>query len=819
MFDFISSLVNNGFSFSTATSLIAWAVGFLVLVFLFRYLLEKWRRKAIIKDALQYITLKIVVPKKASQKDKEDATEKDFKEAVGVMEQLFNSLHSIYSGSYKRRFFGQTAISLEIVAQNKMVDFYVVVPLDHQQTIEKQLTSFYPDVFVEAVPSYNIFQKDSYQECAYLKQKKDPAFPISVYEDLDTDPLNNIVNILSKLTKEEGAVIQILIRPKGSAWSDRARKVAKNIFEGKGPQGFWRGIMKASSKEESKEPKRLTPMEEERVKKIENKASKMGFDVMARIVTSSPTAANAKMHLRNIISSFHQLNAPNLNSFQIFWPKSSWQVFWQKKKILYGFILRVFLFGGKSMVLSSEELATVFHLPDIRFNKSPVIKWHLFKIAPAPNNLPDEGVLLGYNVYRGESREIKLQRNDRFRHFYVIGQTGTGKSSILLNMARQDVRNGDGVCVMDPHGDLAEDLIKYIPKERAEDVIYFNPADTNRPLGINMLEVETDDQKDYIATELLNIMIRLYDEEIFGPRIQDYFRNGVLTLMDYPGGGALTDIVKLFTDEDFQKRRVEHVKNPVVKDWWTRTFNAMGQREKQEMIPYFQAKFSSFISNDLMRNIIGQSKSAFNFSDAMQEGKIVLINLSKGLIGEFNMKLLGMMITAKFQAAAMRRAIIAREERKDFFLYLDEFQNFVTESIESILSEARKYRLSLNIAHQYINQLMSSKQDEKVKNAVFGNIGTMVSYKISAEDGKYMAEEFAPVYSEQDLINLDAFKAVIKLCVNGQPTTPFSLVPVNPYLEKGNDKLASIIKELSRLKYGREKKFVEQEIYNRLEVV
>jgi len=383
-------------------------------------------------------------------------------------------------------------------------------------------------------------------------------------------------------------------------------------------------------------------------------------------------------------------------------------------------------------------------------------------------------------------------------------------------MIRQDLKNGDGFCVIDPHGQLIDDILPFIPRERADDVVLFNPADMDRPLGLNLLEGETDEERELVALDAMNIMIKLFNEEIFGPRIQDYFRNGCLTLMSDPEGGALTDIVRLFTDDDYSRYKVGFVKNPVVKSFWEHQMAKTGAREKQEMIPYFAAKFGQFVTNTMMRNIIGQSKSAFDFAQAMQEGKILLMNLSKGETGEINSKLLGLIIVQKIQMAALRRQRFSKDARRDFFLYIDEFQNYVTESIEQILSEARKYRLGLIMAHQFIKQLEGADGKSKVKDAVFGNVGTMMCYKIGAQDSELLAKEMAPVFSEFDLINLDKFKAVMKLSIDTQPSKPFSITPVNPYIDRGDKELAEAVKQLSRLKYGRDREFVNREILRRI---
>ncbi len=416
-----------------------------------------------------------------------------------------------------------------------------------------------------------------------------------------------------------------------------------------------------------------------------------------------------------------------------------------------------------------------------------------------------------------------MKNEDRFRHFYVIGQTGTGKSSIFQSMIRQDLRENRGLCIIDPHGSLVESVLPFVPKSRVDDVIIFDPSDLERPMGLNLLEANSQEEQDMVALDAMNIMIKMFNEEVFGPRIQDYFRNGVLTLMADPNGGALTDIVRLFTDDAFQRTKVKHVTNPVVKSFWTKQMAQTGAREKQEMIPYFAAKFGAFVTNSMMRNIIGQTKSAFDFAKVMEEGKILLMNLSKGMTGEVNSKLLGLIIVSKLQVAALRRQkeLTGGKKPNDFFLYIDEFQNYVTDAIESILSEARKYRLSMHLAHQYISQIDTSNSQKggvNLKDAVFGNVGTMMCYKIGAQDAEYMAKEMSPVFTDQDLINVDKYKAVMKLSIDTQPSRPFSIVPTNPYLEKGDEKVAQALKQISRLTYARSKKFVEKEIFARLDV-
>ena len=475
------------------------------------------------------------------------------------------------------------------------------------------------------------------------------------------------------------------------------------------------------------------------------------------------------------------------------------------------------------MILCSEEVASVFHFPNIKYNRSPVIKWQEFKIAPAPNNLPREGLFLGNNIYRGETKKVHVKRDDRRRHFYIIGKSGTGKSTILKGMINQDFADKEGVCLIDPHGDLVEGVMPFIPRSRADDVILFDPGDLERPMGLNILEAHTKEEKEFMSQEALAIFIKLFGEEIMGPRLQHYFRNGCLTLMeDDEEGATLIDLPRLFTDDSWQRYKVAKVKNPVVKSFWEKEMASTGAREKQEMIPYFSAKFGPFITNAQIRNIIGQTKSGFDFREVMDSGKILLCNLSKGKLGDLNAQLLGMIMVSKLQMSAMGRVDTPEEERKDFYMYVDEFQNFVTESFASILSEARKYRLSLTIAHQYISQITKmsgggkgTHEDTTIRDAVFGNVGSMMCFKIGAQDAEYMAKEFSPVFSEQDLVNIANYQAYIKLNIDNSTSRAFSMSTVyDP--SKGDVEAAEAFRQLSRLKFSRERQFVEREIYRRV---
>ncbi|MDQ1343743.1 MAG: hypothetical protein QG650_463 [Patescibacteria group bacterium] len=778
-------------------------------------------RKVSFRRSLETVFFRVMLPRKDSDLDEKKETVRDFKEWTGIMEQFLASLRSLSEGGLREKVFGADGISFEYLAQDGEIFFYVAVPKKARVLIEKQITGFYPDAVVEEVPEPNVFRSRKVAAGAEMVLREHSFLPIRTHQKLESDPINTITGVLGKLAEDESAVIQVLVRPIADDWQRKAFQKADHIASHH--HGFLAGIFSSlfsiffvSHDEKDASHQKDDPSESKEL--VREKAKKTAFETVVRIVVTARDSVLAKAELDNIVAAFSQFSGPSYNGFEAHKAHDA-------DKFFRSYIFRYFprKWFGQKQILSIEEVASLFHFPHSKYDTSPEIRWQNFKIVKSPVNIPTEGTLIGYNNYRGVQREIRIKTEDRFRHFYVIGQTGTGKSSVIQVLARQDISQGNGICVMDPHGDLAADLLPFVPRDRADDVIYFDPADLSRPMGLNLLEASTPDEKQMVAQDAMNMMIKLFGNEIFGPRIQDYFRNGVLTLMDYPGGSALTDIVRLFTDDDFQKERRRTLKDPIVKAWWDFTYAKMGDREKAEIIPYFQAKFGGFITNSMMRNIIGQTKSSFDVYDVMQKKKILFVNLSKGVLGDFNSKLLGMIMVSKVQVSAMRRQSIDKADRQDFFLYVDEFQNYVTDSIESILSEARKYRLGLIVAHQYLGQLHKSdaltKSDVNLKDAIFGNVGTLLSYKVGPEDAEFLAKQFAPNFSDRDLINMDKFKGVMKLMVDGQPTPAFSVTPVNPYLEQGNKKLASAYRELSRLKYGREREFVEKEIIYRIGAV
>jgi hypothetical protein len=463
----------------------------------------------------------------------------------------------------------------------------------------------------------------------------------------------------------------------------------------------------------------------------------------------------------------------------------------------------------RKITLDVEELASIFHFP-ISTTETPKLNLLRSKAAPPPVNIPKEGLKLGFSDFRGTQTEIRLDRDARRRHLYIIGQTGVGKSGFIEEMAKQDASNKEGMCIIDPHGDSIDHILECIPKERAEDVIYFDPSDTERPFGFNMLEYDEKhpEQKTFVINEIINIFDKLYDlSQTGGPMFEQYMRNALLLIMDSPEtGSTLMEVPRVFRDVEFRKEKLKLCKDQTVVDFWEKEAEkAGGDAALENIAPYINSKLTSFISNDMMRPIISQQESTLDFRKIMDEKKILLVNLSKGKIGEINSHLLGMIIVGKLLMAALSRTELPEEERNDFYLYIDEFQNFTTDSIAQILAEARKYRLCLTIGHQYIGQL-----SEDISKAVFGNVGSMSVFRVGAEDAEFLQKQLNPVFDADDLININNFQCVTKLLINNASSDPFNMKTYPP--QSGSEELKNAFKEYSRYKYGRDRDMVENEI-------
>jgi hypothetical protein len=821
----------------------------LTAIFVFQQA-KKWMRYMYARLASKrLVSMKVMLPRSDSKIDQEQRTEKDFKEKIAVMEQLYRALWEVRSLNFWQVlhfwFFRHIIMSFELFVEKGQLSFYVVTQPKLTSIVEKQITAFYPEAEVTLQEVPELWPK-GYKLVGYnMRLKKRFMYPLRFYEQTQDDPLNGIANVLSKMQSDETATVQIVLTPSFSAkWGKRAKGHATTKFKGKSDSWFGRipilnslikvfGGVVTGTEGQSFAPGasrgdafiRMIQPEEELYKRMGQKAGMSFYHASIRILAAAKTRDRAIEITNNMQVAFNVFKdiygnwLANKRMFFDFFPLS-WNapiIYGLWKKRMNGFL-------HKPNLLVEKELAGLYHFPDSRYNTIPIIKWITYKVLPPPANVPKEGILLGVNKHRAHETPVRFFGKDRTRHHYIIGKSGTGKSAFLSWMSRQDIANGEGVCIIDPHGDLIGDALAHTPKERAKEIVVFDPSDRERPMGLNLLEADTPEQKDRAALDAMEIFIKLFGNEIFGPRIQHYFRNGCLTLMDDEDEGAtLIDVPRLFVDDEFQRYKVSKCRNPVVRSFWEHEIAKTGAREKEEMIPYFSSKFGPFITNTTMRNIIGQPKSAFDIRQIMDEGKVLLVNLSKGKIGDINAQLLGLVFVNKVNMAAMSRADVPRDQRRRFYLYVDEFQNFVTDAFTTILSEARKYELGLIVAHQYIGQLVGKTEaygeaNTKLRDAVFGNVGTISSFKVGAEDAEYLAKEFAPVLSEQDVIGIPNFNCYMKLSVNNVPSRPFSMATI--YDESGrNEKLGGLIKEYSRMKYGRKKTFVDQEIEDRIGII
>lgn len=805
------------------------AIALFIFVAIFVYIKVKLSKTGKITRSLNMIVLQISVPRTVDEQQQNN-NEKE-KESISVMEQLFASLSNIREEMFKKIIYGPFYLSFEIATpiNSNEIFFYVSVPKKFQSIIEKQVHSFYADAEITQIEDYNVFVPDGGSAASYMTLKGNNIFPIKTYQHLETDPLSSITNALSKIPVGEGAALQLIVKPSGNSWQNESKARMKLMQKGKGFDGQknpsllikvlkeFMGIINAGGKsieDQQKEEAKvnLTPAQEEVLKAVEVKSTKIGFETNVRLVTSAQTKERAEDLLKELENSFSQFNLPDSNSLDVK------ETFLNKagvlNKTIYNFIFRNFE-KKRKIILNTEELSSLFHFP-ISTTATPQVKWLKAKQAPAPSDISAEGLTLGHNMHRGEDKVIKIEREDRRRHMYIIGQTGTGKSGFLGELIRQDIQNGEGLCVIDPHGDLVEDALSCIPKERAEDVVLFDPSNVQKPMGLNLLEYDENypEQKTFVINEMIKIFDKLYDlKSTGGPMFEQYMRNAMLLIMDDPASGStLIEISKVLADEKFRKYKLSKCKNFTVKNFWEKEAEkAGGEAALANMVPYITSKLTQFISNDTMRPIIGQQKSSINFREIMDNKKILLVNLSKGKIGEMNAYLLGLVIVGKILVSSLSRTDIPQEERKDFYFYIDEFQNFTTDSISTILSEARKYRLSLNIAHQFLGQL-----PEEIQKSVFGNVGTMISFRIGPEDAEFMAKQYKPVFNEQDLINIDNFNAYVKLMIRGTISQGFNMATYPP--QKGNVEIAEAVKQLSILKYGKDREMIEREIVERSEV-
>ena len=741
-------------------------------------------------------------------------------EAVSKAQVMYSILSSTATKGMKANLYGQRHFSFEIIAKDGLIRYYAVVPAILTETVKQAIQSAYPTARVEERREDNIFEGGNGINAisgAELTLNKEYYLPISTYEDTRRDAQMAILNALSTVSKNEGAAVQILFRPAQKNWSSLGKEYIENMQKGKKTRTVGAGIgelamdiirapWEVPPEHEKSEETTFSNIKQDEVIAITNKMRYPAFETLIRVVASSETSARSDAISGGVISAFSQFNSPELNGFKV-------NTFKDPKKIVVDYTFRFFPLKTANSILNSVELASIFHLPEQNAIPNSQVERQLTKQVDGPARLTTEGIFLGTNEFRGAKKAIYLDDDNRRRHMYIIGQTGMGKSVFLENLAFQDMCDGRGFAFIDPHGDAVEAILQRVPEERIDDVIYFDPADIEHPVGMNMFEFTSPDQKDFIVQEGISMLQSLFDPQnqgFFGPRGQHMFRNAALLLMADPKGATFIDIPQCFTDPEFVKSKLKYVTDKAVYDYWTKEFpQSQKSNDAGEVITWFASKWGPFLSNTIMRNTLGQVKSGFNIREIMDNKKIFLVNLSKGRLGDINANLLGMIFVMKFQQAAMSRQDIPERERQDFCLYVDEFQNFATDSFESILSEARKYRLNLIVANQFMTQLT-----DKIREALLGNVGTIICGRIGVTDADLMVKAFTPTFTAEDLTKTPNHAAICKVMMFGMPSAPFTM-NLPALMGEANEELMNTLKVYSSTKFAKTRAEVEKEIQDR----
>lgn len=723
---------------------------------------------------------------------------KDNEYEISNADQMFAGLYSIFEDKAFGEFFkGQASISFEIVAFKEKMKMYVVCPTKIANLVERQILGAYPTAELTESQDYNLYRSDSYVEFKELRLAKESYYPIVLHDKLSTDPMNIITGSLSKVGEGEGLALQYIISPTDDGWRNEGRSVIKS---------YEKAQKDAEDKSGPKVPQEV-------IQSITEKIAKIGFDTTIRIVSVAPTKNAAKNNLSNIEAAFQQFNSPQTNRFSKLKLKN-FKSYLREKNIVYDIVNRVPPVWGKRSVLNTAELATIFHFPSKKV-ETPYIEWLMAKKAPADESVDSEGLWLGTAAYRGSEKDVAMgSLDDRRRHMYIIGQTGTGKSYFMQNMALQDINAGYGMCYIDPHGDGIEWLLERIPAHRAEDVIYFNPGDFDKPFGFNILENRSEEERHFVANSFYKMIQKLFDpnnQGITGPLLERAMRSTLLLAMAKKGSSLIEAMKCLLLDWDVINDLLLYTDDIFVRDYWEKEIPATPENRRGELLGYFTSKLDRFVSNRLMRNMLGQSFSSFDMREAMDSQKIILVNLSKGKIGAENSEFLGLLLIPRILSAAMSRVDTPMEQRKDFFLYVDEFQNFATDDFAVILSEARKFRLNLVVANQYIGQMK-----EEIRNAVFGNVGSIISFRVGLDDAEYLEGQFAPVFTKNDLANIENQHAYVKLMVRGKYPPAFSIRTTFKKFPPGNQQMRDLIIQISRNVYGRDRLLVEEEIKRRM---
>ncbi len=820
-------------------------------------------------QSLDTVLLEVAVPETGSGKPGGS-----LKEVVVQMEQFYQAvipqiaIPDVYflKDFQKRKSIHKQHFTMEIAVSHTNEDavFYLSVPRAKRDFFEKQIFAIFPRARVtEKKDDYNAFNQFGYTAVASAMYKRPAPMPIKTIDDFSYDPLNIILASLSKIAQEgEGAAVQITVAAAGDYHTKRMRKVLDDLNKGakspgyifldhmyEAPEPLWRQFLVAAKKEATDIVKSAGSSGGEKkaadkhvdsitVEAVNKKLKSVIVGVNVRIAASARTKERASAILSELESSFGQYEDAKGNRFKFKIAKSPKE----KRKLLRQFIFRLFdrdaheaLFpqlirefskkvptpqmeGSPVMPMNLQELSTLFHWAIAGGTASREAKTSSAKLSPAPPGLPQQGITIGRNRYSNIETMVHFGDEDRLRHMYTIGQTGTGKTSFLKHMILQDIERGAGVCFIDPHGVDVQEILSLIPKERYDDVIYFDPAYTQRPMGLNMLEYDPrfPEQKTFVVDEMFKIFKKLYGDvpEAFGPIFEQYFRNATLLVLEDPEtGSTLMDISRVLADDNFRALKLSRSRNSVVNHFWEDIAeNVRGEGDLRNVVPYITSKFDIFIANEIMRPIVGQQRSAFDFKDIMDNRKILLVNLSKGRLGDLNSNLLGLVIVGKIMMTALARTDYLHTNPPNFYLYIDEFQNVTTNTIATILSEARKFRLSLTIAHQYISQL-----SKEIKESVFGNVGTMATFRVGTEDAEFMAKQYQPVFDTPDFFKLDNRHAYLKLLAGGKPITPFSIETI--HFQSGDPLNMEALKQMSYQRFGRNRDAVEEEIntkYNQM---
>ena len=783
--------------------------GWVVIVAVLAYLIWQNRRREQWINQTDHVLLLIEVPKDNEKKELS-------------AEQMFASLHGILRPKAELRKEGaiQEHISYEIASKDNKIQFYIWTPKHLKDFLEGQIYAQYPSVRIrEGVEDYsktdlghrNVFTTE-------LKLTNNEVLPVKTFQSFEVDPLAGITAVLAKLEEEgEEMWIQIMARPIDDSWQNKGSRAVEEIKNGKGLSirgqvfseliaipvyvitNFISALFSPPEAKETKKDDKLSTTQSAMIKAIEEKTTKLGYQVKVRITYLGSDQTLAKQRIQAIVGGFKQFNTTNLNGFSA----GSTQ---QGREGIDEYRARLFMDEG--FILNIEELASLYHLPH-KSVETPNMVWTTVKTSEPPSNLPTEAVvepgevsLFGLTNFRGVQQRFGLKRKDRGRHLYIIGQTGTGKSKLLNLLALSDIYHNQGFAIVDPHGDFATDMLQFIPEHRLKDVVYFNPTDRDNPIAFNPLEVTDEAMKNSISSEMIGVLKRMFDS--WGPRLEYILRYTILALLDYPDS-TLLGITRMLTEKEFRKKVIKEIKDPVVKNFWVNEFASWNDKFANEAVAPVLNKVGAFTANPLIRNIIGQPKSGFDLRQIMDEGKILIVNLSRGQIGEDNAAVLGAMMVTKIQLSAMGRANVPLEQRRPFYLYVDEFQNFATDSFAVILSEARKYALNLTVANQYVSQM-----PETVRDAVFGNVGSMISFRVGAEDGRVLEKYYQPSFEGSDLIKLHNQHIVLSLSIDGEKAPPFSATTLR--MPDPENDLTSVIIEQSRARYASRRDDIEDSI-------